>query len=527
MAIKYFLSLVLIVQSTLVRANEYEDRANKVIEDTHKAARKHAEALLMSDITNLSLAIANKLQKAPRNDGGYVLQTLSEYERNLQKETAKILQKRSFSSEELTNLIAYYRKVVRDRFAYSYATQELVYLQESAVRSFDLTFEAFENLCRSGRSELGVIQNIGALPSLPKAYYQFDVSVGSSFSINASAQNGNDEVKDLAQATATASAAAAAVPLPPWNYVAAAAIAVVGAGLCDAKIAEEQTKAEVAKQRIYDQSAKDIDVARYYRESCASTLKMIQPLHASIKKLYGNGSNPEIVAEYEGNQAKLDEYTQDSKNSMPSFQLIKLALYARNQQCEAGSTLCSHQGAIYTLLEDSNVTLDTEHSDAVLKSAKEITDAFNKKYPEEELLKLQNYQVVNSLTVNWISTMKIATVISFRNIDAKISQLANIVNAYSRERYLAENSQWALSKNLLSSDEKATAEFENLRIAYFNMLNTSLLVAFELTNRNQALASFDEFRSKFKKFADRYYANKYIREMSRAVASLEAFYASK
>jgi len=551
------LATILTLNSLVATAGP-RDEARVAIDQSHVAARLMSQEYLRQDLGSLIQVIVQTPPPSPLV-GASLNQQVQKMNEKVLSQLAKMDSLKNYDVTQLNDLVASYRFFVRERLRVSFEAQDLVYQQQLAVRAFEIPFEGFATLCRSGRSAKNTIGEIGSIPRIPDNQYSFNMSYGMNTSSSGSegfgghpnqfsfqSSGSNQAIKDRNTVNAVlgsasgiswsiafsgGSGAAVSGALVAAPYLAAAFLAYSAVNYIMSNDEEIALKNEMAKAQadLFLKSATDRDVAAYYKESCAGTLVKMQPLLQTIKDFSTSDlKRDEISQQIEATRSERQTYKENALKTLPARNLLTLAGYVRQNICEDAkfAHLCKKSGNAYVLTQNPSVRLDlkSETDKQAVEAARQEMIAFDKSYPQDVVLKYVAYETLDTLYYQWNDISYIVANAGLSSLDQAMNILANKLQFIVMETQKANNSPWSKSTRLLNTEIKLQTEFFELREEYFRLLTDALKIFFNKGNADQGKVRFKAFDKKFNMFSGKTITSPDVQSMAHAVSRLGKFY---
>jgi hypothetical protein len=548
MFIRGIVSLTLVLNPLAAYAGPKEE-AQKAIQQSHVAASTHAKALVSDDINALLVEMSRKAWSARSGEVPQVLADISALYESVRRELEKADSLQTIDAQELNQIILSYRKLIRERFAASFKVQQVVYDRELAVRSFELLFARFDNLCKTGRSQAKRIENMPDMPRIPSAQYQIYVGTGENPEMKSSSLNANSASKDRDQAAqvlygstgiassialsgGTGAAVGMAMTAAPFMLGASLAVAVILAAVASHEQMMLENELADAQVDLMINAASDRDIAMYYQNYCAVAGKIFAPIQDKLTHFYYSDETREkLLSEVRSSRAQRTLLRAASQKVTPARNLIGLVQNHMNGKCipaheKSDKATCVTVGSKISLVADMTVSFDSksEADEERLKKAVSDLDTFNKEYPSDLMASLQSDEILDILLLKWNDMTQVIANARFGPTDALMNLLGLKVQGYLRELQRAQNSLWNNGDKLLGIEAKHDQEFTVFKAQYFKLLNTSVAVIFGKYDAQNAMNEYTAFRKSYEVFASKVFLNKSVQSLSLSVKALGDFY---
>lgn len=540
------------------------EEAQKAINRTHEYAKQTAVSLVQRDIDSLILDISkNEIFKNKSTLD--VIESFRTLEKNIIKQIDKANSVKKIDTDSLGEIIKSYRTLVRDRFRQSFEAQQMVYDREQAVRSFELIFNRFNNICKMGRSENGLTKTLPILPRIPDAQYSFNFGVGygsdvgsgarsvpgnvggvnvasSSLTVDAKSEDREKGAQvlygttGLAWSLASSGASGAGVAM-----AAAAAPYLLGASLAAAVVlyaisAHEQMMLEKeivqAKVDLMLKSADDKDIAKYYKQYCSEIGNRFSRVQKKLKLFsYSEKTRLSLEDEVRNSRSLRAQLKKESLEIQESRNLVQLIQLNRSGLCisileSQESSPCLKNGNILkSKYSRAQYDPDSLEDNSKLERALNDLKSFSEKYPQDLLVDLHSDEILDYLINYWNEVSAGLDSLNLNAVDSLMSTLAQRVQLFIVEVQKAKNSKWAQEERFLENERKFENEFISFRKEYFQILNKSILVIFGKEDVFQARKSFVDFQKRYDVFSSKVYLNKNVQSLGVSVKSLGNFYA--
>lgn len=543
---KYFLSAVISLNSFASFAGPKEE-AQKSIDQSHRAARLTAESLLQSDMQQLTKSILLSPSKNFAQSVAGMPQVIQQLNQKVLAQLNRPFSVETMDVKQLNELVQAYEALVRERFAASFQLQNIIYERQMNLRAFELPFEGFAAMCRTGRSQKDVIGDPGSLPRIPPNQYSFSISYGDQgTSMSASANSPDSNAKDrnnvsnvlgtsagiatsIALSGGTGASVAMAMTVAPYLAGAFLAYAAYNFVVSNQEGIDLQNEATQAQVNLFQKAATDRDVANYYKESCATTLQKLEPLYKTIHDFYESDvRRDQIAAEMVNTREARKAYQAEAMALEPARSLAQLAFWAHTGFCDAAKAdaPCAKVGTVFTSKQDPALKIDTVSKDdlAAVEKARSSLKAFNEKYPQEVAIQYQAHNALDIMYFDWQNVSATLMSSSFAAVDQAMALLAGKVRYFVLEVQKVQKSSWARSIRLIDAEEKLQRQFFELRGEYFQLLANSIKILFNKADAKQGKAQFSAFAKRFDAFASLTISNPDVKAMNESVQGLKKFY---
>lgn len=448
-----------------------------------------------------------------------------------------------------------YRDAVRDRFKLSFEIQKNIYDQSHVIDATTEAISKFENVCESGRSEVGLKYQVDLLPNTPNADFSFFVEYKfgkdggmSRVSGNSSNSTGKDKDRQTVQAglyTAasvssgialgggTGATVAAATMAAPWLVGGAVAYAAIAHFNAVEEQAQLQLELSDANVMMLKEIATDRDIAYYYRQACRDLLPLTALLRKHLNGLRGSeAERAELMKEVIRHKETLDIYAHDSIENAKNLEILRLAHLIRSKKCvEIGhpnisEAVCYKNIERFVLVGLPDITLPVDQNliNEIITPLESKAEEFAKKYPREKRAELLAAQVTLILGPHWEVTQKSLNQLSFDSLDILMSSLFERLQLVLAELRAQKNASWNRSGDPIFEEIEIQSDFEKLKKRHRELVAAGVKVVFDRMDRQQFQKSVEEYLSKARLFGTQRRSNKQVRDYINSVQSLVRIY---
>lgn len=550
-----FVSIIFFINSILY-AQSLQESTQKAINYSHAMAHKMAQSLIEQDLSLLVDKLILTGTNFENNKLKNTKETLSKLNQSLLELLSEVESIKAIDTETLLKIENTYRSLVRERFKTSFDAQEIIYQQQMMLPLLKEPLNNFSQICRVGRSHIGLIPSPLQLPRLPQNEYT--LTFGFKFnsngdqdgpaSLNFYATNptqNNTEANTLnsflslgtslsyqvAYHGTSAASVAIANAMAPYFAVALLAVnAMIFLSNNQDEINRKNDEAQ-AQNTVYLKSASDQDVAKYYKELCKPIITQFESLTNKMELFISSDRDrlPLIDEINESKSSRVLYLTEaNSKKILWSRNILQLYYYAKTNFChrDQNPRFCDSKEGHYYLIEQPDIQLsmtNLETDESLIKAQYNLSE-FNTKYPQKEIVNWVTLEILEVMYLKWSTLSAQIANISFRQADQAMRAIQKQIRSFINQIESIKDSQWSNNKTPLNLNQKYQSQFFELRQEVFDLLRIAIKVFLNNHNPVSAKKQFSTFEIKFQKFALKTLANPDIREMNNLVLKMKEFY---
>lgn len=544
--------------SSIGQASQPMDAARQIVGSSLAAAKEDATFLVMQDFERVLVSLAEQSQSnSTRITNVDELQLiLNQLEREAENLASTKLENITLTRKNVEAFWEQYQVIVAKRYALSFEVQDRIRHSDMVFKALATALESFQAVCKSGRSEKGHDYLISPIPYSRGIDYQIHLGWDSSndqsgFSAKIETSSANETSKNRAQvgqmlntaasvsssiaySGGTGAAVAKAAAVNPYLLGAAIAYGVVSHALA----AEEQAKLlnEIAEANnyMYQMTATEKEVARFYRESCQSIQPFVDRLITVVDNLQKNPeSRSQMVKQAQATAEERQSFHRES--DLVSTQREWLIVYsaAGSQKClnqkhqEPEETApCKLENGFFISTRNPAITIK-----ANLETSKETSEnylqeikKFGEKYPLEKKVTYTADLLIDSLAPEWERTESALMKFSFMSSDAVINsafqKLLLILGQYRLELHKG----WNTDADPIFAELQKTEKFRRLKAQYTQLVADGIKVMFNHLSRDEFRKNVNLFLLEAKPFIKKTYANNTIKNFESLVSNFERLY---
>lgn len=550
-----------------VLAGEAMESARKIVNSSLAAAKQDASYLVRQDLESVLLQLVQEAQSGA-NSSLSPMSTDAVLEK-LEQEALRIAETKvpdvDLTQQKVSEIWEQYKKLVRERMAASYVIQDQIQHSDQIFKNLSHALESFSGVCKTGRSQAGIDYVISPIPSVcgkrasggSHCGPEYSVHIGmqyngqSSFDVKMESYSGTPEDKNrlttgqvlytaasvnasIAYSGATGAVVTKAAALNPYLLGAVIVYGVVSHVLAAEDHAKLLNEIAKANRFMYEHTATEKDVARFYRESCQTIEPIISKLQESLVQLQGSAAQrAELVARAKNSQEERNQFSVKSDEMVKTREWLLLYYAAKSERClnqtkqePKETATCVLSEGNFQSLRDPDIKIGSDLSKVENdrdQKKKELED-FATQYPLEKRAGYVADTLIDYLAPEWEMTESYWMQFSFQAVDAMMNSAFQRLLLLLGQYRLEKSKEWNNKSDALFADQRLTEEFERLKGQYRQLVGDGIRVLFNHLNRQEFQKKVRVFLKDANGFIKKGYSEKSVLKFSSLVKNFERIY---
>lgn len=553
--------------SQAVLAGEAMESARKIVNSSLAAAKQDASYLVRQDLERVLLQLVQEAQSGTTSSLS-PLKTDAVLEK-LEHEALWIAEAKipdlELTQQKVLGIWEQYKTLVRERMAVSFVIQDQIQHSDQIFKNLSHALESFSAICKTGRSQSGIDYVISPIPSAcgyrtgggSHCGPEYSVHLGmqyngqSSFDVKIESYSGTPEDRNrltagqvlytaasvnasIAYSGATGAVVTKAAALNPYLLGAVIVYGVVSHVLAAEDHAKLLNEISKANRFMYEHTATDKDVARFYRESCQTIEPIISKLQETLTQLQrGASQRTELVVRAKTSLAERNDFSAKSDEMVKAREWLLLYYTAKSERClhqvkqePKETATCILSEGKFQSLRDPNIRIgvDLAKLENDRDQKKKELEEFAVHYPLEKRADYVADTLIDYLAPEWEMTESYWMQFSFSAVDAIMNSAFQRLLLILGQYRLEKSNEWSHESNALFADQHLTEEFERLKGQYRKLVGDGIRVLFNHLNRQEFQKKVRVFLKHANAFIKKGYSEKSVLKLSSLVKNFERIY---
>lgn len=554
---KITMAILLFIYQSIALASPH-DNAHKFVESSLAAAKEDATFLVMQDFEKIliDLTVEGQSNATSTIQNEFFLEVQKRIEDRALQLSNRDPDKIEKVSTEIENIWSEYKQIVRDRFALSFKVQDQISHSNQIFNTIQYTLENFEGICKTGRAAAGLNYTYAPIPqarglqtNIQIGYEHGEGGGGFNSKIETYTETGEDKnrltagqvlytVTSINSSIAFSGGAGAvvsnAIAINPYLLAASIVYGVVTHFMAAEEQAKLTNEIVAANSYMYKNTATQVDVARFYKESCETVLPLIQKIRGAVMDLQTSDQKRiELTTRATESIKERDQYAADADKASISREWLGIYFSASAEKClnqkkaeSLDNASCKLENNRIISLRNSQISLDSD-----LQKEKTNFDAYKKQiedhakaYPIEKRSLYVLDSIVEILAPEWQQVESNFLKFSFETTDSLINSAYDRVNLILSQYRLEKLKSWNSQEDAIFNESRNSEQFEKLKSEYSDLLGQAIKVIFNHGNRVTFQKNAEAFFKEAKPFIKSLFVNKQVMKFSSLVSNFEKIY---